>query len=677
MPLASASFASRLAGLTAPEQASARERLIMSGLEAPDPGSRETAIAWAARYLEPHALVLLVARADHATLRNAALAALERQGPYALAVVEAMLRGSDPDVVMFGCQVLGHIGTAGSAGDLLRLAQHSHVNIAQAAIEALGRLRVVAAVPVLVQLLERELWLQLAAIDALAAIGDARAVGPLLGLMGDEMLARHVVEALARIAAPESLLPLTERLLTSHAVGLQRALLRAIASIVEQGHATETLIPAGRVIAADRSPEGVAALLATILRGDQPELEEPLEERARDDRQRSRGGDPTVRAAATVVVAAGVRELLPLVMRWGAGQEGAAWLRPLMQRYPQVLRPSLDELLAHPDAEVRCGVLAAGRFASTDLDRLRARLADPAEPVRAAAYLVVAELGDEPSVPMLLASLVEGSESEKMAAVTALARMDPAVLEAPLAPLLAEGTAPDLRVAVLRVLEGKSSAALEDRILELARDRSSAVRQAALRVVAGLEGSKAEVLLLRALADRDEAIQVGALDLLIRRPGARVTDTLLALLHTGDSLRCHVIRALGRLGDVRAAGPLETLFPQAPLHEQLEVVTALVRLSPPVSLPFLRRCLEFPHPEIRRVAAQGVADLATRDDLDLLQRLAEDPDWAVRNQAGQGLGRLGLPAARRTLLDLARDLEPIVARTARAALELGGPAGVR
>jgi len=43
----------------------------------------------------------------------------------------------------------------------------------------------------------------------------------------------------------------------------------------------------------------------------------------------------------------------------------------------------------------------------------------------------------------------------------------------------------------------------------------------------------------------------------------------------------------------------------------------------------------------------------------------------VRNEAGQGLGRLGLPAARRTLLDLARDVEPIVAQTARSALQGG------
>jgi HEAT repeat protein len=48
--------------------------------------------------------------------------------------------------------------------------------------------------------------------------------------------------------------------------------------------------------------------------------------------------------------------------------------------------------------------------------------------------------------------------------------------------------------------------------------------------------------------------------------------------------------------------------------------------------------------------------------------LARDADWVVRNHAAWGLGRLGLPAAQPHLAALARDVEPLVARTARAAL---------
>jgi HEAT repeat protein len=41
----------------------------------------------------------------------------------------------------------------------------------------------------------------------------------------------------------------------------------------------------------------------------------------------------------------------------------------------------------------------------------------------------------------------------------------------------------------------------------------------------------------------------------------------------------------------------------------------------------------------------------------------------MRNEAARGLGRLGLPESRPTLLTLVRDVEPVVARTARGALD--------
>jgi HEAT repeat protein len=63
-----------------------------------------------------------------------------------------------------------------------------------------------------------------------------------------------------------------------------------------------------------------------------------------------------------------------------------------------------------------------------------------------------------------------------------------------------------------------------------------------------------------------------------------------------------------------------------------------------------------------------LARVATAAELPLLVQLAADPDWNIRNHAGWGLGRLGLPQGRDALLVLVRDTEPVVARTARAAL---------
>ena len=77
---------------------------------------------------------------DNAVLRNAAIAALTRQGPYAIQQVTGMLADLDPDVAMFACQALGETERGKRAGD--PAAAHARVvNVVQAAIEALGRLR--------------------------------------------------------------------------------------------------------------------------------------------------------------------------------------------------------------------------------------------------------------------------------------------------------------------------------------------------------------------------------------------------------------------------------------------------------------------------------------------------------------------------------------------------------
>jgi len=664
-----ASLASRLAGLN-PSDSTTREELILSGLESDHPETRETAIAWAARHIEPQTLARLVAREDQATLRNSALSALERQGPYAIAMVERMLADLDSDVAMFGCMIMGHIGTEANAQALLRLVGHPNVNVAQAAVEALGRIRAQLALPVLVDLLQREPWLQLAAIDALGELQDPRAVPPLIELATDDLLAEPAMDALARIGAPEAVAPLINLLLVTDPAGLRCALLRAIAAGLERAPSPISLAPAGPSLRADGSESGLYAFLGGILRGQDPCPHADLSVRE-DDRHRSRGGDGAVRSAAALVIAAELDELYPAVIRWAAGREGAAWVGALARRYPSVLRPSLLHLVAHSEPAVRRGALLSLSFSSSDLPALTERLGDPAPEVRTAACQALGSLADAAAIPALVRLLTHGSEEERSAASAALARMDTSALETALAPCLREDSPEELVLAALRALDGKRCSKLANPILQLAQGRAPAIRRAALRLCTGLEGSKAEVLLLRALADRESTIQIEALELLLRRPGGKVVDTLLALLQTGDSLRYHVIRALGRIGDPRAIGPLEALCQTAPVHEKLEAMAALVRLRSPVVRPFLLESLDVSHPEVRRVAAQGLAALATDSDLGLLQRLADDPDWVVRNEAGQGLGRLGLPAARRTLLDLARDVEPVVAQTARSALQGG------
>ena len=673
MPASPAELAARLAALVRPGDQGKRDALILESLGDGSPAVREIAVAWAARCLAPTALVPLIADEADSVRRNAALAALERQGPFALPAVAELTASADTDVAMFACLVLGSLGTRAAGPALLRAVARPEVNVVQAAAEALGRLRLPEAVPPLSRLLASEPWLQLAAADALGAIGDPAAVKPLLALIPDSFVSIPALEALRRIGSAEALPVLIPLLLDPARADLRAPLVRAIAGMLPRSSSSELLSAAAESIEADHATSGLWQFLADRLSGldDDPELVGNVSG-AVDDRSQARGGSTIMRAAGAVVLAAGIRSLLFLLLRRVADPDYAAWIIPAARQFSS---PGVETVilahLRHPDPEVRAGAIRVLAPSVIGLERLLPLLGDQESGVRLAAIDALGELGD-PAAAVALAPILEGDSALEIAAsIRALSSLPAGSLIAPLRSRLADGTAEAVVLPALAVLGRIHVEPCDARILELAASSTGALRRAALRAVAPIPGAAAEVVLLRALADRDAAQQIEALELLVERGGERVLVTLVALLGVADSLRYHVIRALGRLGLPGGAGPLEALFVSAPLHEQLEILASLGRLGHSGSRSFLAERVESSHAEIRRAAAPGFAALAKPEDLPLLQQMANSPDWLLREEAARALGRLALPAGRQPLLDLARDLEPEVARAARAAL---GPA---
>ena len=130
-----------------------------------------------------------------------------------------------------------------------------------------------------------------------------------------------------------------------------------------------------------------------------------------------------------------------------------------------------------------------------------------------------------------------------------------------------------------------------------------------------------------------------------------------------------MIRALGNCRARPAATRLRDLYLECGPHEQFQIIWALLRISPPWLADFLLRRLEEPDLDMRRAAAQGLAEAAGPSTWRCCSALADDADWDIRNSAARGLGRHGDAGGRATLLTLARDVESVVAATARAALD--------
>jgi HEAT repeat protein len=623
------------------------EPAILTALGDPSTLVRERAIALAARHLAPESLGTLLRDDDNAILRNAAFAALERQGPYAVPYLLKLTLDGNNEVAMFAVQILSAINDGSASQALLPLLDHPDRNIAQSAIEALGNVQAVEAVPALIRLLDADIWLQFAAVSALGKLEDARAVPPLLELVSNEVLAEPAIEALGRIGAPEALRPLVALLYGSDRIPQRDHILLAVAAIVARnppGPAALTRVRAGLGPAAIES--GLLAYLRGLLTADDAEH---------------------AHAAATVVVYLQIGDLLPEVLLRSADPEEARWIATLFLRCRKQTQAPLIQLLKSEDLRVRRGALICGAFDARALPALLARTKDAEADVRAAACKALGALHRPQVIPALCASLRSASHQERAAAAHALGQMPGDKLEV-LASELEPEHDPERIVTALEILESARSTALGRRVIALLGDRRPAIRRAALRVLAHHEGRSAEDRIVGLLADADPSVRTEAVEILVRRRCRKAEDALLGLLAIEDPLRYHVIRGLGRLRVASAAAKLMDLYPAAPAHERIEIIAALNQIAAPGLLPFLKQRLVERDIETRRVASDGLARLAAGGDADDLVALAHDSDWTVRNHAAWGLGRLGLASLREPLLLLARDVEPVVARTARTAL---------
>lgn len=646
------STAARIAALDAGVEQPDREAALIQGLQDESRVVRERAIALAAQCLEPETLGRFVENDENAVLRNAAIEALTRQGAYAAPFLRRVLDGPNPEAAMFAVQILGRIGDAPAVPHLLRLLGHPDENVCLSAVEALGDLGAREAVPHLLRLLDRGLWWQLAAMRALAAIGDPRAARPILELANEESLGEAAVEALGALGAAESLAPLAELLLRRDDLPFRDKALAASAAVLSRHPEPWRL---GAMLAEAGGETGAAGLRAY--------LEASLRE----------GEPPLAGAAMAVVVAGGLRELDPALFR---RRDDPSWDERLLTAL-RLLEPAQRDrfvpLLAHPEGAVREGVIRLALFGGDPVPLLLRRLEDADPAVRKAACLACGRLAAVAVVPRLIARLREAAEEERAAAAEALACM-PAASLAALAPLLEPGAGREAHLAALGVLELCRGHALGAQVQGLLRIGERALRLAALRALKRAEDRGADDAVLPCLEDTDEEIRTEAVEVIVHRGIREAVPILLGLLQRPDLVRYHVIRALGRLGDPAAAGPLRDLFPAAGPHERLALVAALTQIAPPWIVAFLKRRLHEEDQEVRRLAAQGLVRTLRQDDPGLLVALAQDADWNLRNVAAWGLGELGWEEGRPTLLRLLRDLEPVVARTAAAALQKLGPA---
>jgi HEAT repeat protein len=209
------------------------------------PGIRERVLRLGANLL-PEERIAEHLRNDHdAVLRNAGLEMLKLRGARSFQLAVRLLADPEPDVVLQAVLLLDHLRDPRALEPLRAVLGHGDLNVAQAAILAIGRLGDGRSIPDLLPFLDADPWLQMAAVQALGDLRSRRAVADLARMLGDPVIGAIAAEALARIGGLTAC-----RALAAHWLG-QAGPLDDAALLGLLAHALEGL-PRSRAALADR-----------------------------------------------------------------------------------------------------------------------------------------------------------------------------------------------------------------------------------------------------------------------------------------------------------------------------------------------------------------------------------------------------------------------------------------
>ncbi|MBN2383559.1 HEAT repeat domain-containing protein [bacterium] len=181
------------------ETLESRCNIIISLARNSSPWIRQRALMMGATLLSSEQLVSFLRDEADDVLRNIGLEILKHRGSSSLPLALELLRDNDPDVVLQAILIIDHIRDPRALEALRPLLKHQNENIIQSAIIAIGHIGDERVVSDLLPFLTADIWLQMAAIQALGDLRSPQAIKSLQALLSDMMIGPLVAESLARI----------------------------------------------------------------------------------------------------------------------------------------------------------------------------------------------------------------------------------------------------------------------------------------------------------------------------------------------------------------------------------------------------------------------------------------------------------------------------------------------
>jgi HEAT repeat protein len=653
--------------------------------------------------------------------------------PQAVQPLVTALRDKTPEVRAAAAKALGQIGDPQAVNPLVAILDEDGDELARQAVAgALLKIGEPAVIPLIAALKKKPA--RGIAARVLGAIGDPRAVDPLIAVLRDNVFWQRQVtaEALGEIGDPRAVDPLIALLKDEHQQVRQAA--------------ADALVKVGE--------SGVDRLIA--------ELQDQ---------------DKNVNSAA-------IRALDRIGWKPDRGESGA-WYWVVKRDWAKVSQlgsaavAPLLFALHDEEQNVRCAAAKAlGEIGDLKAVKpLMAALEDNFNDVRVAAAEALGKIGDLQAVQPLIAALKDKHKQARMAATGALIKIGEPAVDSLIAALRDQDQ--NIRSAAAGVLDqmgrkpdhGESSAwywvikrdwnkaiqlgsFAEAPLLFALYDENKDVRNAAAEALDKLGwepdcgtngavywiirgqwkrciqiGAPAVVPLIAALQDKNESVRSAAAGVLGQIGDARAVEPLISALkkdawqaaidalgHIGDNraveplivllknkdndIRIATIEALGRIGNAQAVKPLVTTLKKEP-NMRSATAAALAQIGAPAVKPLIaileekggsERVLQvvsealtqigehavipllaaLKHKHTRLVAARVLGDIGDPRAVEPLITALEDERHTVRQAAALSLGQIGDSRAKVPLSALLQDNALQVSRAAVEALDKMG-----
>jgi HEAT repeat protein len=607
--------------------------------------------------------------------------------------IDQLLRGRRWVERVFAAEFLGEIGCARAVEPLLEVMRNTSEedrDVRMAASRALGRIRDPRAIPALIEALRvPESWLPprvaevllqfgRAALDPLVeqvrtapeasvrtwaaeilgALGDDRAVAPLVACLGDlnDQVRARAASSLGKLGDRRAVSDLMPLMLADPVPFVRIQVVRALGAIGDERalhHLVDSLNDGAwwvriRVVEAlEQLGEPAVEPLFLALE------DEDIEVRRRAAITLERLGVLRSLVQKLKEEEPGVREKL-----LAAGQAGAV----------EVLNAALED----PARETRLRVSRlAGEIPHPAISHaLLERLREEQDPgVLAEVITSLARLREPGAAEPITGMLGYPSETIRAAAVSALERLPVSEPDRLLGPVVRD---PDARVrrGAARVLGRVGDAASSFFLRDLLRDSDSGVRVEAAASLGLLGAEDAVDVLMEAFRDYDPGVQLAVARALGQVGSPRCLDTLVeGLQHASEDLAATIAWAIGRISWPDPEELIDRLFQGRDRRSRLGVIAALRRVKSEPGVALIRSMLDDHDDEVVRHSVETLGELRDEESLERLHRLLRSPSVGVRASTVDALARIRCAGSLPNLLEVLADPSPRV--RLRAALACG------